>query len=236
MLNSLLVPVLVANIAVFYYLNASRIKNYAFAVRRERQIKAFRIAGLLLVLVAVAQGQNTNCAGPCKNTKSKNTNMSYETPFVAGVIRDVDWDIAEAQARAHGIKLTEAWAWNAQAGVQHSNGNDALFYTVQPEDQDWTNYFWTPATSREHPKLAKALTYTWSHAGALAILGILIFLVLQFSGAGEHDATDINYLHDSQERIMDGDYHGDDAFEVPDGMHSTYESVPVRSRSAAAGR
>jgi hypothetical protein len=47
MLNSLLLPALVANIAVFYYLNASRIKTYAFAVRRKRQIKAFRIAGLL---------------------------------------------------------------------------------------------------------------------------------------------------------------------------------------------
>ncbi len=45
--NSLLLPVLVANVAVFGYLNADRIKTFIAGVRGQRRINAFRVAGLL---------------------------------------------------------------------------------------------------------------------------------------------------------------------------------------------
>lgn len=241
--NYLVVPALAANIAVFCYLNADRFKTYVAGVRGRRMLNAYRVAGLMLVLVAVSHAkectikerQHVNCTPSCGFNKAcvKRELASFETPFVAGVIRDSDYDEARAIAKSQGIDVSK---WDAQIGiVQHSNGND-VFFNVTPEDQDWTNYFWSAETSKKHPKMAKALSYTWANAGALAILGILLFLVLQFSGASEHDATNVHEHLDESVRIMDGDYHGDDAFIVPDGMHSTYQSVPVRSRSAAAGR
>ena len=47
MLNILVVPVLVANIAVFVFLNRGRIRTFVVGVRGQRQINAFRAAGLL---------------------------------------------------------------------------------------------------------------------------------------------------------------------------------------------
>lgn len=52
--NSLVVPVLVANIAVCYFLNVNRVKTYIVGVRGQRQINSFRIAGLMLILVGSA--------------------------------------------------------------------------------------------------------------------------------------------------------------------------------------
>jgi hypothetical protein len=231
MLNSLLLPALVANIAVFYYLNASRIKTYAFAVRRERQIKAFRIAGLLVVLVAVAQGQGTN--GTNNSHDNPNTtrhvqiprerqSAAFETPFVAGVVRD--GDTAAAQS----------WGWNAQMG--YSRGDDVIYH-VTPDEQDWTNFFWDAKTSKTHPKMAAFFNYVWTHAGTLLILAFVCFAVTMFAGGHEADETNIHDQLDPEYRTgFTNDYHGDDAFEVPDGMHSQHEVVPVRSRSAAAGR
>lgn len=47
MLNSLLLPVLVANVIVFVFLNSERIKIFVAGIRGQRQIQAFRAAGLL---------------------------------------------------------------------------------------------------------------------------------------------------------------------------------------------
>lgn len=65
------------------------------------------------------------------------------------------------------------------------------------------------------------------------MLALLIFLVIQFSGGRESNDTDIGDLLDPEYRTgFVANYHGDDAFEVPDGMHSAHESVPVRRLGA----
>jgi len=224
--NYLVLPLLVANVSVFYFLNADRIKTYIVGVRGQRQINAFRVAGLLLVLVAVGHSQNIPCVRNGRVDKAcQKRSAAYQTPFVAGVIRDSDYEEARAIAKANGIVIPADW----------SRGEDV--YSVSPEDQDWTNLLWTPETSKAHPKLAKALSYTWAHAGALLIFAIIGFLVLQLAGGHEADETNIHEQLDPDYRTgFVNDYHGDDAFEVPDGMHSQHQAVPVRSRSAAAGR
>jgi hypothetical protein len=233
--NYLALPMLVANVAVFVFLNRERVSTFVAGVRGRRMVNAFRVAGLLMVLVAVSHAkectikeqQHVNCTPSCGFNKAcvKRELASYETPFVAGVIRDQDFETARAIAKENGFNVT----W--------SNGNDALVYTVAPEDKDWTNYFWTPATSKEHPKLAKSLLFVWHNAGLLALGAFICFLVVHYGGGHEADETNIHDQLDPEYRTgFVNDYHGDDAFEVPDGMHSQHQIVPVRSRSAAAGR
>ena len=85
--------------------------------------------------------------------------------------------------------------------------------------------------------MIETIQFIWNHAGMLALTAFAIFLFLQFGGAREDDSTNINDLADPEWRTgFNQNYHGDDAFEVPDGMHSEHMPVPVRSRSAAAGR
>lgn len=72
----------------------------------------------------------------------------------------------------------------------------------------------------------------WFVGGAIAI-----FLFLQFAGGKESNDTNVEDMLDPDYRTgFVTDYHGDDAFEVPDGMHSAHMPVPVRSRAASAGR
>lgn len=72
----------------------------------------------------------------------------------------------------------------------------------------------------------------WFVGGAVAI-----FLFLQFAGGKESNDTDVEDMLDPDYRTgFVTNYHGDEAFIVPDGMNSEYEPVPVRSRRAAAGR
>lgn len=233
--NSLLLPVLVANVAVFAYLNADRVKTFIAGVRGQRQIKAFRYAGLLVLVLAasfthakectIKEQQHVNCTPKCGFNKAcvKRELASYDTEIVAGVIRDQDYESALAIAKANGID-TRTWEWNSQMG--YSKGSDKLLETRRYESS-LTGIAW----------LDNALRYTWAHAGALTILSILIFLVLHFGGGSESNETNINDHFDPEYRTgFDRDYHGDDAFEVPDGMHSGHEPVPVRARSASASR
>jgi hypothetical protein len=199
-------------------------KNYLAARRGEKMINLFRISGLLVLLFAgaFAHGQGTN--GTNNSRGSRNTvhrSAAYETPFVAGVIRDGDTAAATS------------WGWNAQMGmqnVQYSRGDDAVLnphYVWTDRYEDSTGYPWLDKTGR----------YVWKHVGTLLVFAFVIFLVLQFGRGGEANETNIHDQLDPEYRTgFTSDYHGDDAFEVPDGMHSEHEPVPVRARSARAGR
>jgi hypothetical protein len=180
------------------------VKDYFAARRGKKMLDIYRSAGLLLLLVAVAQGQTGLPAN--------------KQEIVTGVIRDADWEMARGIAKANGID-TSAWGWNAQAGLvntQYSRGEDKLLEPkLQPSKIDkfvFGNWYWI--------------------VGAV----VVIFLFLQFGGSKEHDATNIHEFTDAGIRVVDGDYHGDDAFEVPDGMHSAHQIVPVRRYGASVGR
>jgi hypothetical protein len=269
---TLLTVALVLNVAVALYLKPwAQVANWIGAVRGERQINAFRVAGLLLILVTVSRAQVHEdpvphlsafctpqefhalvCLEPRMYIDNEGTNWQYDgeiiwmnhkkyavingpaaktgneatNQFVVGVERDQDWETARATAKANGIDIA---GW--------SRGNDVTFYSVTPEEQDWTNYFWTPATSKANPKLAKSLLFVWHNAGLLALAAFICFLVVHYGGGGEADETNIHEQLDPEYRTgFVNDYHGDDAFEVPDGMHSEHQAVPVRGRGASAGR
>lgn len=225
--NWLLIVVLVANVAVTLYLKPwVRVANWFASVRLMRQINAFRVAGLLLLLVTVAHAkecttkeqQHVNCTPSCGFDKAcvkRELSQNYV------VWRDADYEAARGIAKANGVDVS-AWDY-----PEYSRGNDK---TLQAQ----TDYFGPFTTG--NLSVDKVLGFLWRNAGALTVLALVCFLIVHFGSRSEHDATDVDYLHDSQERIVDGNYHGDEAFIVPDGMNSEYEPVPVRSRRAAAGR
>lgn len=102
----------------------------------------------------------------------------------------------------------------------YSDGDDVIvrYYQAQPKPDAFDQMVWN--------------NWYWFVGGAVAI-----FLFLQFGGGRESDDTNINDLADPDYRTaFVSNYHGDDAFEVPEGMHSEHMPVPVRSRSASAGR
>jgi len=93
---------------------------------------------------------------------------------------------------------------------------------IQYDGVDWTNFM-------DFPNLARYAMWVWLHSGRILILALLGFLLVQFGGARESKDTDIEDMLDPEYRTgFVTDYHGDDAFEVPDGMVTAYRSVPVR--------
>lgn len=199
---------LILNVAAFFYLKSWRpvisfIRTHAAAYRGQRQIQAFRVAGMLMVLVAIAHGQRVETWKGDKRCPGCTGGIVY------GVQRDADYEAAVSIAKANGVDVS-AWAY-----PEYSHGDDKL-QTKQPDAFDqmvWNNWYWFVG-------------------GAVAI-----FLFLQFGGGKESNDTNINDLADPDYRTaFVSNYHGDDAFEVPNGMQSEYQPVPVRSRSASAGR
>lgn len=138
-----------------------------------------------------------------------------QKPMIAGVIRDTDYVEARSIAKANGINI-DSWDWNSQYYL-YSRGKDK-----SPEPKT------TSPSSISSNKLDKLLSYMWNNVGKLFALALFIF-VLYFAGKSEYDATDAKSHNDYYTRVVDGNYHGDDAFEVPNGMNSQHRSVPTRA-------
>lgn len=65
--------------------------------------------------------------------------------------------------------------------------------------------------------------------GKIALSIIAIYLLLQYGSSHETDDTNMSDLLNPDYRTaFVSDYHGDDAFEVPEGVHSEHRPVPVR--------
>jgi hypothetical protein len=96
---------------------------------------------------------------------------------------------------------------------------------IQYDGVDWTNFM-------DFPNLTRYAMWIWLHSGRLLILAFLGFLLVQFSGgARESNDTDIEDMLDPDYKTgFVENYHGDDSFEVPNGMRSAHRSVPVRRR------
>jgi hypothetical protein len=200
---NLLIVALVLNVAVALYLKPwALVANKIGAVRGQRTINAYRVAGLLVVLVTVAHGQGSH-----GRPDTRRHIAIYETPLVAGVIRDGDYEEAREIAKANGIDVSK---WNYEQ-VQYSRGDDAL---LQPETHE-----------------SKDIIFIEKNWWKILLGVVVVFLLLQFGGGRESNDSDIEDMLDPEYRTgFVTDYHGDDAFEVPDGMHSQHRVVPVRSR------
>ena len=252
---------LVSNVAVLLYLKPwAQVANYCRSVKRgERHLQAYRIAGLLLVLVAVSHAtdlpsrfctqqemQARTCLEPREYVDAQGTIWQYDgeilwmnhkkyavlngpaaktgneaqTPVVAGVIRDSDYEEARAIAKANGYNVSK---WRTLDQVQKheaynsSRGSDVILDGgYQPIDPN-------------KPKPDALEQFVFGNWYWIVAASVAIFLFLQFGGSGESNDTDINDLADPDYRTgFVTDYHGDDAFEVPNGMHSQHQIVPVR--------
>lgn len=104
--------------------------------------------------------------------------------------------------------------------TSYSDGDTAIAKHMVDQYEDYTGYPW----------LDKTLHGIWNNLGKLLILAVVMFLMVQFGGgARESNDTDIEGMLDPDYRTgFVNDYHGDKAFEVPDGMESAHRSVPVR--------
>ena len=136
--------------------------------------------------------------------------------------------VLDRQCEARRI-LAETRIYQRTTGV-YSDGDDVLMQKYQHDDD-----MFGPSTTGS-PALDATLRFIWNRAGSLFVFGLMCVALAYLARKSEHDATNVDVHNDYYARVVEGDYHGDDAFEVPDGMHSEHMPVPVRSRSAAAGR
>lgn len=110
--NSAVVLALALNVIAFFYLKAWRpVVDLVKWFRLSRQIRAMRVAGLLMLLFMVAPVH----AQTAKTTAKVD---SWAWNAQTGVVRDGDWTATESVLRSQG----------------YSRGEDGLIYKIEPQD------------------------------------------------------------------------------------------------------
>jgi hypothetical protein len=230
--NWFLIVALVLNVAVSLYLKPwVQVTNWVGAVRGRRMINAYRVAGLLLILVTVGRAQvHENpvpklsafctasefhalvCLEPRMYIDNEGTNWQYDGEIIW--MNHKKYAVINGPAAKTGNEIVQT------AG--YSDGDAVIAESFQ---------------QRAAAKPDKLEQYVFNNWYWIALGVVVIFLVLQFGRGGEANETNIYDQLDPEYRTgFVTDYHGDDAFEVPDGMHSEHQTVPVRGRAARAGR
>jgi hypothetical protein len=240
---SLPVLALALNIAAFFYLQAwLPIVHLVRSIRLSRQIRAYRVAGLLLLVLAVnvvgsvtvyakectvKERQHVNCTPTCGFDKAcvQRELRQQSDGIIVGVIRDQDYESARAIAKENGVDVS-AWTY-----PEYSRGSDAV---EQPHD-------WAHASETNFgrlPGLTTAQTYrmvmfVWNNCGKLMLVFGLLALasILNSKLKAQNECYGDVLRREAAERweeeTDDDSIHN--PFHSPEGMQPTTQYVPVRS-------
>ena len=267
---------LALNIVAFFYLRswrplvalAASVAMFVKSIQLSRQIKAYRAAGLLVILFAVSlahaqyqvwEDQN-KCPG-CVGVSGVGGGERHEV--TKEVVRR--YEEAKRHVFLDQPRTENHWTWLDDTGKCKMGCINTAVYVDGKYEVTWydamTFSFTAPVPAKVisnvgysdgDAMLAKhyqqkyterysgditgvdwidaSIRYVWKHAGMLFASSLLIFFLFGFKS--ESTTADVQKLSRRGVRLGETkyrNYHGDDAFVVPDGMHSEYESVPVRN-------
>jgi hypothetical protein len=212
---------LALNVAAFFYLHAWRpVADFIRAFRQVRLIRAYRIAGLLLLLLAanVLHVAPVHAQGPeGAGTHKIWCRSANDIPCLNASQRQA---IAEAERLRKAYTVTES---TTSTFGTYSDGDDALLAKYRQPD-DTTGF----------PALDKALRYVWDNAGKLTLIFALLagcYLLmgkLEQSGETYGDVLRREAAERWEEETDDDSIHN--PFNSPEGMQPTTQYVPVRTR------